>query len=78
MAKPNTIHRNSSRKLVLAKEVIRDNYADSLVLQSELKLSGLYHMVKITRFKMGANPNKYNNYAPTPYHYAIRAYSKSK
>lgn len=76
MGKPNMIYQNSARKFLLVKEEILTTYNEAVSLQSELKLSGLFHMVKVTRFKMGSRPHRHNNFTPTPYHYAVRAYNK--
>ena len=75
MPTPNNIYKSSSRKLILVFEETRNYYADAIVLQSELKLTGKYHMVKVTQFKFGARPSKHNNFKQS-YSYAIRAYVK--
>ncbi len=71
----NNIYKNSFRKLTLSLEDTRNTYAEAICLQSELKAMGSYHMVKVTRFKCGAKPSKYNGFKQN-YSYAIRAYIK--
>lgn len=76
MPKPNNIYKNSQRSLILELEETFSNYADAKVRQCELKVIGSYHMVKLTSFKFGARPSKYNGFKPSSHHYAVRAYSK--
>lgn len=72
MPTPNNIYKNSARKLSMIVEAVENNYADAQVKASELRLLGEYHMVKVTRYKIGKR-DPYNQ----TYHYAIRAYKKN-
>jgi len=71
----NNVYKNSFRVLDLQVEKIYHDRSEAEKAQKELKDSGQYHMVKITSFKTGARPNKYNNFKQA-YNYAVRAYSK--
>lgn len=75
MPKPNNIYKNSFRKLTLCVEEIVSTEKEANEYKEFLQQLGIYHMVKLSRFKTGARPNKYNGFKQH-YDYAIRAYKK--
>lgn len=67
----NNVYKNSFRVLHLVTEETFSNDFDARSRQTELKKTGTYHMVKVTRFRFGSKHER-------SYRYAVRAYKKSQ